>query len=162
MNGSMEPMGTGIISHQYQQYGRNEKAHQKDLGAIVKTQKNMKLLQYKKAEDWEQNHTLYLPVDMQQPPDTAEQHFFHPHAPINFSQHLRNPVIHEELSPATLTITSNHARITEFCYNDNLSDPYYAKVYLPNATLIGFKNGQPKATPMPVFTSIPLTPAFST
>jgi len=36
---------------------------------------------------------------------------------------------------------SHAARVTEFCHNSNITDSYFVKIYLCNATLTGFSNG---------------------
>jgi len=78
---------------------------------------------------------------MQNPSADTEQHPTHPHADINTSHNLRNPVIHAELNSALLSITSPDARIMEFGYNLAIPDSYFAKIYLPTAMLTGYQNG---------------------
>lgn len=77
---------------------------------------------------------------MQNSPEPNPQSY-HPHSDISTAHTLRNPVIHAELSLALLSITSPDAQITEFNYNSHIPDSYFAKVYLPNATLSSYKNG---------------------
>jgi len=59
----------------------------------------------------------------------------HPHVDISSSNLLRNPLVNVELRPMSLSIISPNARVTEFCHNSNLQDSFFAKIYLPYASL---------------------------
>ena len=78
---------------------------------------------------------------MQSPSTYTGKCSYHPHSDINTSHNLRNSVIYTELSSASLSIAFPDTRITEFNYNSTIPDLHYTKVYLPNTTLIGYKNG---------------------
>jgi len=66
----------------------------------------------------------------------------HPHVDIGSLHPLRNPLINAELRPMSLAVISPNARITEFCHNSNLQDPFFAKIYLPYTALTGYRDGQ--------------------
>ena len=102
-----------------------------------KVLENKNKIQYKRATEEDTQHLLF---SMQNPPVAAGQQSFHPHLDISTSHNLQNSIIHAKLSSASLSITSPDARITEFNYNSSIPDSYYAKVYLPNATLTGYKH----------------------
>jgi hypothetical protein len=120
-------------------------------------QKNRNNSEYKRPEKRLQEHTQHSLFSMQSP-SAAEQRASHPHADINTSHNLRNSVIHAELSSASLSITSPDARITEFNYNSTIPDSYYAKVYLPNATLTGYKDGSLRTTEGHAFACVHFDP----
>jgi hypothetical protein len=98
-------------------------------------------LGYKRAREKLPKDTQNTPISMQNQPAVHQQLYYHPHLDINTADSIQNPAIQAKLSSATLTITSPSTQITEFNYNSNIPDPYFAKVYLPNAMLTGYKNG---------------------
>ena len=127
-----------------------------DLYTEEKGQKNRNKLGYKRAGKELQENTQ---ITMQNSTTGPGQQSYHPHSDISTAHTLRNPVIHAELSSASLSITSPSARITEFNYNSNIPDSYYAKVYLPNATLTGYKNGSLRTAEGRAFACIHFDPA---
>ena len=99
---------------------------------------NRMLVRYKNPP--RNREILTLPPLTMQENSYQDQHF-HSHAPINLAHTMGNPLTPARLSPASLTITSPDSVITEFCFNSQITDLYYAKGYLPNATLTGYKDG---------------------
>ena len=78
---------------------------------------------------------------MQNPAAATQQLYYHPHLDINAAHTIWNPVTQAKLDPASLLITSLGARITGIYFDPNIPNSYFAKAYLPNAILTGYKDG---------------------
>jgi hypothetical protein len=138
---------------------KHEATRKLGLNIEEKGQKNRNKIGYKRATRKLQNDTKNTPISMQNQPAVHQQLYYHPHLDIDTAENIQNPAIQAELSSASLSITSPSARITEFNYNSQIPDSYFAKVYLPNATLTGYKNGVLKTAEGRAFACIHFDPA---
>jgi len=110
----------------------------RDFKDMENTQENNVLVRYKNPPRTKE--ILTIPQSNMQENSFPDQHL-HSHAPVTTAHTLRNPHATAELSPASLTISSPESLITEFCFNSRITDSYYAKGYLPRATITGYKDG---------------------
>ena len=106
-----------------------------------KGQKNRNKIWYKRARVKLPKDTKNSLISMQNPPAANQQPHYHPHLDIDNAHTIRNPVTQAELDSASLSIASLSARITGLYFDPNIPDSYFAKAYLPNATLTGYKDG---------------------
>jgi len=75
----------------------------------------------------------------------------HPHTDINDSDSIENPMV-DGTRHVALSISSPDGRITEFCYNQNINDPTFAKNYLPRATSVSITSPRtPVCSKSPVY-----------
>ena len=135
---------------------KHETIWKQGLKVEEKGQRNRDKSGYKKAGRRPKNTTNAL-INMQNSPEPNPQSY-HSHSDISTAHILRNLVIHTKLSLALLSITSPDTWITESNYNSHIPDSYFAKVYLPNATLSGYKNGVLKTAKGQAFACIHFNP----
>ena len=102
--------------------------------------KNRNKLRYKRATEKLPKDTKNTPISMQNPPAATQQLYYHPHLDINTAHTIWNPVTQAKLDLASLSITSLGAWITGIYFNPNIPNSYFAKAYLPNAILTGYKD----------------------
>ena len=137
---------------------KHETIWKQGLNIEEKGQKIRNNIGYKRNRRRLPKDTTNALINMQNSPDPNPQSY-HPHSDISTAHTLRNPVIQAELSSALFLITFPEARITEFNYNSHIPDSYFAKVYLPNAKLTGYKNSILKTAEGRVFACIHFNPS---
>ena len=118
---------------------------------------NWNKIGYKKTTKKRQYDTKYALKAMQNQSAAADRHSYHPHTDIRTSRALQNPAIHAELNLALLSITSPDAWITEFDFDTNIPMSYFAKIYLPHATLTAYKDSALRTAKGHAYTLIPGT-----